>query len=71
MKQKLKEIIMDIILVILFAVLLAALFIYGTSAECWYAGEHDSYCETLLGREECGCYQRLVKEAKENENRQL
>lgn len=59
-----KDFLIKLFFAILFALFIAAMLYHCTSPEVWYAEEHDSYCETLLGHEECGCYQRLVKEAK-------
>lgn len=33
--------------------------LYGTSAESWFADEHDSKCEMI---ENCGCYNRFINE---------
>ena len=39
-------------------VLLFLLLLYGTSAECWYAGEHTEGCN---GADNCGCYEKLLE----------
>lgn len=50
----------EIFFIILVSVLLFIAFLYGTSAECWYAGEHDALHEG----QNCHCYERFVKGGK-------
>lgn len=47
-----------VLAVILFAALFVGAFLYATSAEAWYAGQHAAGCN---GTDNCGCYERLTK----------
>lgn len=35
-----------------------AAFMYATSPEVWYAGQHTAGCD---GSQECGCYKKLLE----------
>ena len=50
-----------IIFSIIFAVLSVVAFNWATEPEQWYVGMHDSKCESVYGKKDCGCYNRLVK----------
>lgn len=50
-----KNFILQAIFWVLFAVAFVGGIMYATSAEYWYAGEHDAYHEG----ENCKCYERL------------
>ena len=49
--------------VLLFAVEFALVW-YCTSPDVWHAGEHTADCD---GSGSCGCYEKLVADAKEKE----
>lgn len=57
-----KEFLTGLIAVVVMLVVLFLAVWKFTSAECWYAGMHDSKCEYALymGKKKCHCYERLV-----------
>lgn len=56
---KMKEKAETIIGVVIFAIIIGVAFYVGTSKEFWYVDKHDSKCDLT---ENCGCYERFIKE---------
>lgn len=52
-----KETVYAIIAFVTLPLIIGGCVYIGTSPEHWYAGQHDSMCET--GK--CGCYQRALE----------
>lgn len=66
MSEEKKELIGSIVFSVILGILFCAGLWYGTSAECWYAGMHDSECENVMADagEGCGCYNRFLEKEK-------
>lgn len=66
MSEEKKELIGSIVFSVILGILLCAGLWHGTSAECWYAGMHDSECENVMADEGegCGCYNRFLEKEK-------
>jgi len=64
-----KNVIAWIIGTIIAVGILFAAFLWATSPEVWYAGQHDAKCEKTLRGEKCHCYERLVAADKEEERK--
>jgi hypothetical protein len=60
MKEKVKNFVVGVIMLIILMVIMGGCLYHATSAESWYAGMHDSKCETA-GYGECGCYDRFME----------
>lgn len=60
-----KDYMYGILAMLILAALMFFAVLYCTSDEAWYAGKHDSKCEKLAGKADCGCYNRFMKKAKE------
>lgn len=71
MTPKTRKIIMDTIMGIIGALIvvgmLIAILLRCLEPEVWYANTHTKDCELLYGEDKCTCYERLVKQAKEEE----
>lgn len=52
-----KDYILSALLVLGFAAVFVFAVLFGTSADVWAAGKHDSKCEM---NEDCGCFDRLT-----------
>jgi hypothetical protein len=63
MSEKVKDFLLGALFVIVLSVVMGGCLWYGTSAEVWYAGMHDSECETS-GYGNCGCYDRFMEREK-------
>lgn len=63
MSERMKEFIVGAIATVVFAVVMGGCIYHCTSAEYWYAGMHDSECETS-GYGNCGCYDRFMEREK-------
>lgn len=61
MSERVKEFLLGALFVIVMSVIMGGCLYYGTSAEVWYAGMHDSQCENTLRGEKCHCYERFVE----------
>lgn len=55
-----KDFLYSTLIIFTLAALLFIAFLHCTSKEAWYAGKHDSKCETA-GYGDCGCYDRFMK----------
>ena len=66
MSEEKKELLGSVIFSIIFGILICWGIWYGTSAECWYEGMHDSQCENVMADEgeDCGCYNRFLEKEK-------
>lgn len=62
----LKKIAWTTLFVILFEASCVAAFVWATSPENFYAGQHDGQCEKVRGEHACSCYQRLIAADSEN-----
>lgn len=64
MSEKVKDFLLGTIVFIVFSVIMGGCLWYGTSAEMWYAGMHDSECENTMYGEKCHCYERFLEKEK-------
>ena len=55
-----KDYILSALVVLMFIAVFVFAVLFGTSADVWSAGKHDSKCDQT---DNCGCYERLTSKA--------